>query len=216
MWSRVLRDSLPVARQLVPPGSRVLEVGYGDGKLSCWLATELGWSITGLDVTPASAVAASAWAARCGLGTDQVDFRLCRPEETRAHEGQYDAVFVKTVFYVSTTMAEYAEWLDWVTRVLKPGGVLVNYETGRASELMQAYRRMRGRVYTDLLLYTGQIEALYAERFDLVHRRYYGGLSQFLAPIPGVYEGAAWLESTLRARTADTCFAAALVGKVRT
>jgi ubiquinone/menaquinone biosynthesis C-methylase UbiE len=215
MWSRVVLESLPTVRALVPPGSRVLEVGYGDGKLSCWLAKELGWSITGLDVNAGSAAAATAWAAASGLDSTRVDFRLVRPEETRAITGAYDAVFVKTVFYVASSLPEYAEWLDWVPKVLRPGGVLVNYETGRASSLMQAYRRLRGRVYTDLCLYTGEVESLYTARFDILHRRYYGGLSQFLSPVPGLYEAAAGFEAAVAARNADNCFAVALVGHPR-
>jgi hypothetical protein len=87
----------------------------------------------------------------------------------------------------------------------------VNYETGRANALTQAYRRLRGREYTNLCLYTGRVEALYDERFSVCFRQYYGGLSQFAAPIPGIYEGAALLETTLAPRHADNCFAVSAV-----
>ena len=96
MWEQVVRESLPAVRQAVPPGSRVLEVGYGDGALSCWLASELGWHITGLDITPEARAAAERRAAAAGL-QDRVEFRVCAPEATRDHRGQYDAVFIKTV-----------------------------------------------------------------------------------------------------------------------
>jgi len=153
---------------------------------------------------PESRAAAGAWAAQQGLDAARVDFRLCRPEDTRRHEGQYDGMFVKTVFYVSPTLAEYAEWLDWVMRVVRPGGTLINYESGRANAAMQFYRRLRGRVYTDLCLYTGEVEALYRARFDILHCRHYGGLSQFLAPLPGIYEAAAWVESAVDLRVRAT------------
>lgn len=43
MWERAILELLPGIRRHVPAGSRVLEVGYGDGLLSCWLAREMGW-----------------------------------------------------------------------------------------------------------------------------------------------------------------------------
>lgn len=214
MWERVVLESLPAMRAALPPGSRVLEIGYGDGLLSCWLAAELGWKVVGFDVSPEAQENALKAASRFGL-EQSLDFRLCRPEETRTHAATYDAVFVKTVFYSSRSVAEYAEWLDWVLTVLRPGGFLVNYETGRASGLMQLYRRLRGRVYTDLCLYTREVEELHDARFEVVFRRHYGGLSQFLAPLPGIYTAAARLEEALSRRTADNCFVVSYLGRKR-
>ena len=210
MWERVLRDSLPAIRSAVPPRSNVLEVGYGDGLLSCYMAAELGWRITGLDINPLAAATARDAASRFGLA-DRLDLRLMPPDQTRQYEGRYQAVFVKTVFYSASTLAEYREWLDWVSRVLEPRGVLVNYETGRANSLTQAYRRLRRRPYTGLCLYTAEIESLYDTLFDVSFRRYYGGLSQFLAPLPVIYEAGAFLENMITPRRADNCFAVAAV-----
>jgi len=214
LWERVVRESLPTVREAVPAGSSVLEVGYGDGELSCFLAAELGWKIVGLDIVARAQQAAREAAERYGLG-ENVEFLLCAPEETFGHRGQYDAVFVKTVFYTSETVAQYGAWLDWVLSVLRPGGILVNYETGRANALVQAYRRARGRVYTDLRLYDPEIERLYDARFDIVERRYYGGMSQFLAPVPLLFEGAMAVEAALARRTAANCFTASIVARRR-
>ena len=41
MWERIVRESLPAVRAEAPRGSRVLEVGYGDGLLSCYMAAEM-------------------------------------------------------------------------------------------------------------------------------------------------------------------------------
>jgi len=211
MWERIVRESLPAIRTAVPPGSRVLEIGYGDGLLSCCLAAESGWSLVGLD-TSLAAAAASAAAERYGL-EKRLDFRGCRPEETRLHHGAYDAVFAKTVLYASESLSEYGTWLDWILSVLRPGGVLISYETGRANELMQIYRRLRRRAYTGLCLYTSKVEALYDRRFELLFRKHYGGLSQFLSPAPMLYEAAAALEERLARRSADNCFAVAIVAR---
>lgn len=190
----------------------MLEIGYGDGLLSCCLAAESGWSLVGLDAMPAAAAAATAAAERYGL-EQRLDFRACRPEETRLHHGSYDAVFAKTVLYASESLLDYGAWLDWILSVLRPEGVLVNFETGRANELMQIYRRLRGKAYAGLCLYTSKVEALYDHRFELIFRRHYGGLSQLLSPAPVLYEAAAALEERLADRSADNCFAVAIVAR---
>ena len=212
MWTSVVEESVPHIARHVPSGSRVLEVGYGDGLLTCWLAARLGWKVVGLDVRPDAHLAAVSAVHNAGLD-GQVDLRLVHPSYTRRHQGEYDAVFVKTVFYSSASVAEYEEWLDWTLNVLRPGGVLVSYESGRANRLTQAYRWLRGREYTNLCLYTQDIEGLYDARFRLVYRQYYGGLSQFLSPLPGVYECGAALERALAPRSAANCFVVSMVMK---
>lgn len=212
MWATIVRDALPAMRQALPPGSRVLEIGYGDGLLSCWLASELGWRMTGLDVDRASHERAQAHARRYGLA-DRLDFRVGLPSETRQHRGEYDGVFMKTVLYSLPGLTEYRAWLGWLAEMVPSSGAIVNFETGRASALVQAYRRLRRRPYTGLSLYTETVERLYRERFAIDFIRYYGGLSQFLAPMPGVYEAAAAIESGLSRRTANNCFAVGMVLK---
>jgi protein-L-isoaspartate O-methyltransferase len=212
MWERAVREALPKMRELLPPGSRVLEVGYGDGLLTCYLCRELGWRVVGLEVDPGAQQLAKQHARHYDL-TDGVEFRCGAPEETQGHGGEYDGVFIKTVLYNSANLKEYGQWLDWILSVLKPGGVLINFETGRANALTQFYRRLRGRSYTDLCLYTQQVEALYNVRFEPIDRRYYGGWSQFLAPLPGLYSLAARLEESLQPRGADNSFIVSIIAR---
>lgn len=48
MWERVVREILLQVRHLVSPERHVLEIGYGDGQLSCYLCNEFDWQIVGL------------------------------------------------------------------------------------------------------------------------------------------------------------------------
>ncbi len=212
MWERIIHETLPGMRRLVPPGSHVLEVGYGDGLLSCFLVDELGWNITGLDICKASYEKAVKHASECNLAGN-VCFLCCTPEETRQHSGVYDAVFIKTVLYNAPNLEEYERWLEWILSILKPGGILVNFDTGKSNRFVQLYRRIRKREYTSLLLYTPEVEALFDARFEILERRYYGGWSQFLAPVPRVYKAAAWIEETVRKRDAGNCFAVGMIGR---
>lgn len=212
IWERVVREALPTVRALLPPKSRVLEVGYGDGLLSCYLCRELGWRLLGWEIDPQAHRLAQEHARQYGLA-ERLDFRCGEPEEILAQRGQYDGVFLKTVLYNCPNLEEYARWLDWILTMIKPGGIFVNLKSGRANALTQWYRRLRGRSYTDRCLYTRRVEALYDARFEIVERRYYGGLSQFLAPMPTLYRLAASLEETLRPRHADNAFIISVIAR---
>ena len=212
LWARVVRNALPVMTELVPRGSRVLEVGYGDGLLTCFLAANLGWNVVGLDVSEEAWREARGHVRERGLA-GRVDLRVCAPSETRSHTGTYDAVFIKTVLYSSGTVGEYGLWLDWILSVLRPGGYLVNFETGRANLLTQLYRKARGRPYANLSLYTRREEALYDARFGVTYRRYYGRLSQFVAPIPWLYAAASRIEEALAPPSAEHCFVVATIAR---
>lgn len=211
MWARVFNDALPHMRKAAPPGSRVLELGFGDGLLSCYLCKELGWRIEGVEVCAQSCTAATKNAARHGL-TEQASFQRLEPEDILRLQDQYDVVFIKTVLYNSPDLGEYARWLDWIVAVLRPGGALINFDTGKANALTQLYRRARGRSYRDLSLFNRRVEALFQQRFRLVRRKYYGGVSQFFAGVPPLYRAVARLEEKSE-RHADNCFIVSLIGR---
>jgi ubiquinone/menaquinone biosynthesis C-methylase UbiE len=213
IWERAMQAAWSTMREWAPPGSRVLEVGYGDGLLTCYLARELGWRVIGFDLSREAQRVAQHHARRYDLAQDRCEFRYCTPEETRQHRGQYDAVFIKTVLYHAQNLDEYAQWLDWILSVLGPGGIFINFETGRGNALVQGYRRLRRRRYADLSLYTREIEALYNARFEIIDRRYYGGWSQFLAPLPPLYFLAARLEEGLWPRHADNSFIVSIIAR---
>jgi len=212
MWERAFRELLPRIRSIAPPGSRALEVGYGDGLLTAYLASDLNWRITGLDVSPEDFRTAADNMKRFGL-SDRVDLKHVAPHETRSHRGAYDVVFVKTVLYTAATLHDYADWLRWIRSVLRPGGVLVNFESGLGGRLLRVYRRLRRREYVDACLYSAGTDRLYDEQFDVLEKRYFAGWSQFLAPIGPAYELSWRIEERLAPRTADNCFLACVIAR---
>ena len=123
------------------------------------------------------------------------------------------AQFVETFDDNSKTLEEYGQWLDWILSVLKPEGVLINFESGRSNNMVRVYRRFRRRSYTDLCLYTAAIETLYNDRFKVLYRKYYGGWSQFFAPIKLLYRLAYYIEEAIRTRDSENCFVVAYIGK---
>ncbi len=97
------------------PGSRVLEIGCGTGKLTEELAAR------GLHVEAVDPGARMVGVARRRLGdTPNVSFRIGRFEDAELPAGGFEAVFSATAFH----------WVDasvgWekVARVLRPGGML--------------------------------------------------------------------------------------------
>lgn len=217
MWEDIICDALPTMRSLLPEGAKVLEVGYGDGVLSCFAARELGWKICGVDPDKGAYQKASQLAALLNMG-DSVKFLRMRSQDyldMSNINNHFDGVFIKTVLYNSKNICEYKEWLHKIYGALKPGGIFVNFETGKSNRIVQMYRLFRGREYAGWCLYTSAIERLYDEIFDITYRKYYGGISQFFFNLPFVYRLLRNAESRVRTRNADNCFAVAIIGRKR-
>lgn len=212
MWSRIIQAACERAAPLLPPGSRVLEIGYGDGLLTCHLARTYGWRITGLEVLQAAYEKAVRHTREMGLESE-IDFRLVKPEDTWRHQGTYDGVFIKTVLYLASSLEEYGRWLDWVVSVLRPGGTFVNFENGKTNRLTYWYRRLRRRPYADASLYDGRIQKLYEARFVDSWFGHYGSLSQFFSPVPWLYHSLAFFEERFFVRTADNSYVTSIVAR---
>lgn len=122
---------------LGPPSGRMfLDVGCGDGKLSCEFARR-GARVTGLDVDPGVVAAASENARVSGI-----PLRLVAGEAERLPfaDAVFDGVVAVTVLCFA---GDAGRALMEMNRVLKPGGKIVIGELGKWS-LWAAYRRVRG------------------------------------------------------------------------
>ena len=215
MWKRVIKNTLEYSASMIPRGGKVVDVGYGDGLLTCYLAKTFGWRITGLDILPEAHRQASRYAREFGVD-HLIDFRLVEPDDTWRHKSTYDAVFIKTVLYNAASLNQYAQWLDWVDSVLGPNGIFINFENGKANFLTYMYRKLRRRYYTDLCMYDENVQKLYEERFDVIYRSHHGSISQFLAPLKPAYDFVAAIEDRFFRRTAGNSYITSLVAKKRT
>ena len=141
-WKDCLRGEL--ARRF--PGHafaelRVLEVGTGPGFFAI-LLRELGCDVTAIDLTPAMLARAKENAGALAGG---IRFMEMNAEELAFADASFDAVISRNLTWnLPHPDRAYAEW----TRVLKPGGLLLNFDANWYaylfdSDAQAAYERDR-------------------------------------------------------------------------
>ena len=122
-WLEELEAGLPQGGPL-----RILDIGTGTGFFAILLA-RLGHRVTGIDLTPAMLEEASATAA--GLGLD-IDFRQMDAQQLDFPENTFDALVSRNLTWTLPEPEKaYAQWY----RVLKPGGVLLNFDADYAENV---------------------------------------------------------------------------------
>lgn len=120
---RLRRRALPC---LPPPGSRLLEVGFGSGRLHLELAAQ--YDLAGLDLAPGMArLAARRLAARGHRSL------LCvgRADALPWPGGYFDAVLSTFAF---SAFPDARRALDEMVRVLRPGGRVIVVDAGEAQD----------------------------------------------------------------------------------
>lgn len=118
---------LQAVRELdLPPDSRVVDVGCGEGEHAFRLATHFGFRVLGID--PVQRHLDLARQARRDLAPDiasRVAFERGTATAVPAHDGTLDLVWCRDVMvHVEDLAAAYAE----LARVLRPGGYVVSYQ----------------------------------------------------------------------------------------
>jgi len=116
-------------------GKRLLDLGCGDGLLTCRLATPGAWAV-GIDADDRMLAAARARASRGGVNARFVQSRI---EQLPLPDASFDVVVAVTVFCFLT---DRAAAMTEAVRVLRPGGRFVLAELGRWSA-WAAIRRIR-------------------------------------------------------------------------
>ena len=122
-WQEELEARLPERSPL-----NILDVGTGTGFFAILMA-KLGHKVTGIDLTPAMLEEAAAMAA--GLGLD-IAFRHMDAQELDFPDGTFDVVLSRNLTWTLPQPEKaYAEW----HRVLKPGGLLLNFDADYAANV---------------------------------------------------------------------------------
>ena len=115
-WFRELEKHLPENGKL-----KILDVGTGTGFFAVLLA-QAGHRVEGVDLTPAMLEEARALAAQRGL---DITFREMDAQTLDYEDGCFDAVISRNLTWtLPDPERAYGQWF----RVLKPGGVLLNFD----------------------------------------------------------------------------------------
>ena len=115
-WLAEFRKYLPQGRPL-----RVLDIGTGTGFFACLMAEE-GHEAIGIDLTPEMIRHAEHMAAVLGV---HADFRIMDAENPAFAAESFDVLVTRNLTWTLPHIEKaYREWY----RVLKPGGVLINFD----------------------------------------------------------------------------------------
>ena len=144
VWSEELKGQISQAFEGREPADiRVLDMGCGPGFFSIILA-KAGYNVTAGDYTPAMLEEARQNAHNEGV-EGRIRFERMDAESLEAADDTYDVLVSRNLTWnLPRPQAAYAEWL----RVLKPAGLLLNYDANWYAhlydkELRQAYEADR-------------------------------------------------------------------------
>ena len=122
-WLAEIRPFLPREG-----GLDILDAGTGTGYFAILLAAE-GHALTGVDLTPAMIEEARRLAAQNGVAAD---FRVMDVQALDLPDASFDAVVTRNLTWTLPTPEKaYGEWF----RVLRPGGVLMNFDADYAENV---------------------------------------------------------------------------------
>lgn len=130
LWLAEIEPQLPEGK-----GLRILDVGTGSGFFAVLLAKK-GHSLTGIDLTPAMIEEAGKLAEENQV---EADFRVMDAESLDFPDASFDAVVSRNLTWTLPHPEQaYREWL----RVLKPGGVLLNFDADYGMERFAAEEKL--------------------------------------------------------------------------
>lgn len=199
-WLAEFRRYLPQGKTL-----RVLDIGTGTGFFACVLA-EQGHETTGIDLTPDMIEHAEHMAAVLGL---DAHFQIMDAEEPAFPPESFDVLVTRNLTWTLPHIAKaYREWY----KLLKPGGVLINFDAdynaaldteeehelpeNHAHKLVPAYMQAENEAITmEIGAYHGprpqwDVQLLVEAGFERVtvdmgvYKRIYAEIDEFFNPTP--------------------------------
>ncbi len=172
----------------------ILDVGTGTGYFAILLA-QRGHRVTGIDLTPAMLEEASETASRLGLS---IRFRRMDAQETDFPDRSFDAVVTRNLTWTLPDPAKaYREW----RRLLKPGGVLLNFDADYAQNVRNENQKASYISKEGVYGHTGITPALAAENARIT-----------LAMPASLHTRPLWDLELLRAAGFSSCSADGTVG----
>lgn len=122
VWRRALTEHISERfPHRAPADIHVLEVGTGPGFFAILLA-EAGYRVTAIDLTPSMLEEARR---NAGALRHSIDFMEMNAQALSFRDGRFDVILSRNVTWnLPDPRRAYAEW----TRVLKPGGLLLNFD----------------------------------------------------------------------------------------
>ena len=137
VWTCELTEQIETAfPEVAPENLRVLDMGCGPGFFSIILA-RAGYRVTAADYTPAMLDEARTNARNEGV-EQAIDFCRMDAENLEVASDTFDVVVSRNLTWnLPHPERAYAEWL----RVLKPGGLLLNYDANWYAHLYDAELR---------------------------------------------------------------------------
>ena len=150
-WLEELEARLPTKTPL-----KILDIGTGTGFFAILMA-RLGHRVTGIDLTPAMLEEASALASGLGLN---IDFRQMDAQQLDFPDDAFDVVLSRNLTWTLPEPEKaYAEW----HRVLKPGGLLLNFDADYAENVRSESTQNCSVAPDSPYGHVGMTEALVAE-----------------------------------------------------
>lgn len=129
IWRNVIAEKISAHFPDREPGQiRVLDIGTGPGFFAIIL-TELGYQVTAVDYTSSMLREAKH---NAGALAEQIQFRQMNAEQLTFPDESFDVQVTRNVTWnLPNPKKAYEEW----TRVLKPGGLLLNFDANWYSYL---------------------------------------------------------------------------------
>ena len=164
VWRRELKSH--IARQFPDRTAahvQVLEIGTGPGFFAILLA-ELGYDVTAIDLTPAMLAEAKK---NAGALADKITFLEMNAEALSFPDQSFDVILSRNLTWnLPHPETAYAEW----KRVLRPGGLLLNFDANWYHYLFDASAREWYDADRKATAAQGMADENIGENFDVMER----------------------------------------------